>query len=107
KLMSWPSMIYQFHKEGFSLPSGAVHLASSDTYPNQAFRYGDNAWAVQFHAELTQVMIHRWAVRGAHRFGLPGAQPGRAHINGRLMYDAPVRAWLEEMLTLVFERGEN
>ncbi|MEO1747362.1 MAG: glutamine amidotransferase [Pseudomonadota bacterium] len=105
QLMSWPSMIYHFHKEGFSLPNGAVHLAQSEAYPNQAFRYGNNAWAVQFHAELTQIMMQRWAVKGAHRFVLPGAQIGKEHLQGRLLYDAPVRAWLEEFLDIVFERG--
>ncbi|MCR9121129.1 MAG: glutamine amidotransferase [Phyllobacteriaceae bacterium] len=103
-LMDWPEMIYQFHREGFSLPSGAEHLATADAYPNQAFRYGDNAWGVQFHAELTQVMMQRWAVRGAHRFELPGAQEGRAHLDGRLHYDAPVRQWLADFLDIVFER---
>ncbi|MEO1702861.1 MAG: glutamine amidotransferase [Pseudomonadota bacterium] len=107
QLMLWPSMIYHFHKEGFSLPSGAVHLARSDAYPNQAFRYGENAWAVQFHAELTQIMMQRWAVKGAHRFDLPGAQMGKAHLEGRLLYDAPVRAWLDEFLDIVFERGNQ
>ncbi|MBO6640147.1 MAG: glutamine amidotransferase [Roseitalea sp.] len=103
-LMDWPEMIYQFHREGFSLPSGAVHLATADAYPNQAFRYGENAWGVQFHAELTQVMMQRWAVRGAHRFELPGAQEGRAHLDGRLHHDAPVRQWLADFLDIVFER---
>ncbi|MEL6436475.1 MAG: glutamine amidotransferase, partial [Pseudomonadota bacterium] len=107
RLMSWPDMVYQFHREGFSLPTGATHLASSDAYPNQAFRYGENAWAVQFHAELTQVMMHRWAVRGAHRFVLPNAQVGRDHLQGRLLYDASMRRWLDEFLTLIFERGGN
>ena len=71
-LMQWPEMVYQFHREGFSLPKGAVLLATAETYPNQAFRYGANAWGVQFHAELTQLMMHRWVVHGAHRFELPG-----------------------------------
>ncbi|MEN0001357.1 MAG: glutamine amidotransferase [Pseudomonadota bacterium] len=105
RLMPWPSMIYHFHKEGFSLPDGAVHLARSDKYSNQAFRYGDNAWGVQFHAELTLAMLHRWSVKGAHRFVLPGAQQGRDHLRGRYLYDAPVRRWLEEFLTIVFEEG--
>ena len=39
-LMHWPEMVYQFHREGFTLPAGATLLATSDTYPNQAFRYG-------------------------------------------------------------------
>lgn len=64
KLLHWPEMVYQFHREGFSLPRDAVHLASSETYPNQAFRYGQNAWGIQFHAELTRMMMQRWVVRG-------------------------------------------
>src|SRR5688500_13275513 len=52
-LLQWPEMVYQFHREGFSLPTDATLLATSETYPNQAFRYGENAWGIQFHAELT------------------------------------------------------
>ena len=40
-LMQWPEMVYQFHREGFSLPSGATLLATAETYKNQAFRYGE------------------------------------------------------------------
>jgi GMP synthase (glutamine-hydrolysing) len=107
RLMAWPSMIYQFHREGFSLPDGAVRLVTGDSYENQAFRYGENAWAVQFHAELTQVMMHRWAVRGAHRFHLPGAQDGQQHIRGRLLYDRPVFAWLNDFIDMVFLRSQK
>ena len=107
ELMDWPDMIYQFHREGFSLPSGAVHLATAEAYPNQAFRYGDNAWGVQFHAELTQVMMQRWVVRGAERFDLPGAQQGREHLQGRLYHDHAVRRWLENFMDIVFERDED
>lgn len=102
QLMDWPEMIYQFHREGFTLPSGAVHLASAETYENQAFRYGENAWAVQFHAELTQAMMQRWVTRGAHRFTLPGSQIGRDHLQGRLLYDPPVLDWLRTFLDMVF-----
>ena len=101
-LLDWPEMVYQFHREGFSLPSEATLLATSDTYPNQAFRYGEHAWGIQFHAELTAVMMHRWVVRGAHRFELPGAQPGRDHLGGRLIWDMHLKRWLGEFLHLVF-----
>ncbi len=107
-LMDWPEMVYQFHREGFSLPHGATLLARADAYPNQAFRYGDNAWAIQFHAELTRVMMHKWVVRGAHRFVLPGAQQGRDHLEGRLVWDDRLRAWLGEFLATVFHmRDQN
>jgi len=38
KLMQWPDMVYQFHREGFSLPKDATLLAPAEAYPNQAFR---------------------------------------------------------------------
>lgn len=96
-------MVYQFHREGFDLPSGATLLArGTNAYPNQAFRYGENAWGIQFHAELTLMMMQRWVVRGAHRFVLPGAQQGRDHLEGRMRYDAPLRAWLWRFLDCVF-----
>jgi GMP synthase (glutamine-hydrolysing) len=101
-LLHWPEMVYQFHREGFSLPSGAKLLATADTYPNQAFRYGDNAWGIQFHAELTRMMMQRWVVHGAHRFVLPGAQPGRDHLGGRMIWDMHLRRWLGEFLALIF-----
>ena len=101
-LMEWPSMVYQFHREGFDLPEGGELLAKSETYPNQAFRYGENAWGIQFHAELTLAMMHRWAVRGAHRFVLPGAQVGAQHLTGRYLHDAALFTWLNRFLDIVF-----
>lgn len=105
-MMEWPSMVYQFHREGFDLPAGAELLATADVYPNQAFRYGENAWAVQFHAELTLAMMHRWSVRGAHRFGLPGAQIGAQHLHGRLAHDAALFHWLGRFLDRIFPPDE-
>lgn len=102
ELIDWPAMTYQFHREGFSLPSGATLLATAEHYPNQAFRYGHNAWAIQFHAELTRVMMQRWVVRGARRFTLPNAQAGREHLHGRFVWDGCLRRWLDEFLDLVF-----
>lgn len=101
-LMRWPEMVYQFHREGFSLPSGAKLLATAEHYPNQAFRYGRNAWGIQFHAELTRVMMQRWVVHGAHRFLLPGAQAGRDHLGGRLIWDTHLKKWLVDFLQIVF-----
>ncbi len=103
QLMRWPPMVYHFHREGFDLPTGAELLAKGDTYPNQAFRYGDNAWGLQFHAELTRAMMQRWVVHGAHRFALPNAQQGRDHLEGRMLFDGALRQWLSEFLDIVFE----
>jgi len=41
------------HKQSLiTLPPTATHLASSAREANQAFRYGDNAWGLQFHPEF-------------------------------------------------------
>ena len=101
-LMNWPDMVYQFHREGFDLPAGFERLATADLYPNQAYRTGKNAWGVQFHGELTEVMMRRWAVKGAHRFDLPNAQKGDAHLQGRLLHDVALRQWTDDFLGLVF-----
>ena len=103
QLIDWPDMVYQFHREGFSLPSGATLLAEAEHYPNQAFRYGETAWGLQFHAELTRVMMQRWVVHGSSRFVLPGAQSGREHLAGRMLWDMQLKRWLEDFLALVFE----
>ncbi|GAA4527852.1 glutamine amidotransferase [Chelativorans composti] len=105
KLMHWPEMVYHFHREGFSLPSGVELLATGEHYPNQAIRYGDNAWGIQFHAELTRAMMQRWVVHGAQRFVLPGAQPARDHLGGRLVWDTHLRQWLVDFLDIIFETG--
>lgn len=99
-LMDWPEMAYQWHREGFSLPSDATLLATGDEYPHQAIRVGDNAFGIQFHAELTFAMLNRWTIRGAHRFCLNGAQERDRHIEGRYLYDHAVRRWLSDFLGL-------
>ena len=107
KLMPWPDMVYHFHSEGFDLPAGFELLATADLYPNQAYRVGNNAWGVQFHGELTEAMMRRWAVKGAHRFHLPNAQKGRDHLEGRLLHDHGLRAWMEAFLARVFGAAQT
>ncbi len=53
-------MVFQWHGDTFYLPNGAVHLARSVDCENQAFRYGDKAFGVQFHIEMTGGMIDDW-----------------------------------------------
>ena len=98
EMMDWPEMVYHWHREGFTLPSGCELLASSEEYPNQAIRYGENAYGIQFHCELTLLMMNRWTTKGAHRFELHGAQDRKQHLEGRLLYDHCVRRWMHTFL---------
>jgi len=52
--------VFHWHGETFDLPSGAVRLAKSALYDNQAFRYGSNAYAFQFHIEVSKEMVYDW-----------------------------------------------
>ena len=52
--------IFQWHGDACSLPADATLLASSLACPVQAFRHGDNVYALQFHLEVDRPMIDRW-----------------------------------------------
>lgn len=52
--------VFHWHGETFDIPEGAVRLACSGLYSNQAFRYGDKAYAFQFHIEARKEMIYEW-----------------------------------------------
>ena len=71
-------MVFQWHGDTFDLPVDAVLLASSPLYPNQAFRWGDRAYAVQFHLEVSAGMAREWGEVPEYRNSLertlgPGA----------------------------------
>ncbi|MCT8268610.1 glutamine amidotransferase [Afifella sp. JA880] len=97
-MMDWPSHVYQWHREGFDLPTGATLLARGELFQNQAFSLGPAAFGVQFHSELTYAMACRWTVRGAERMNLPGARPRPDHMAKWFRYDPPVRRWLDGFL---------
>ena len=60
-------VVLQWHGDTFDLPKDAVLLASSPDCINQAFRYGENGYAVQFHLEILESMIREWVRRDAAR----------------------------------------
>ena len=69
----------QWHGDTFDLPEGAVRLAGSPAYPNQAFRY-ERAYGVQFHLEVSLDMARAWAEVPEYAASLdralgPGALP--------------------------------
>jgi GMP synthase (glutamine-hydrolysing) len=59
----------QWHGDTFDLPEGAVLLATSPAYPNQAFRF-ENAYGVQFHLEVSDAMARAWAAVPAYSSSL-------------------------------------
>ena len=54
----------EWHDDTFDIPSGAVPLASSDGCAHQAFRFGQCVYGLQFHPEVSPIMLAKW-IKGA------------------------------------------
>ena len=93
-----PRHMYQWHKEGFDLPSGAQLLATQADFAHQAFRYGRAAYGFQFHPEVSAVVVERWMAEAAPWEDRPGAHPRaqqRADID---RHQAAMTVWFERFL---------
>jgi GMP synthase-like glutamine amidotransferase len=55
-----PLPCVHWHGDTFALPDGAVRLAGNAAYENQAFRFGDRAYGLQFHVEVTASLVAHW-----------------------------------------------
>ena len=53
-------MEFQWHMDTFELPEGATLLATGDRVSNQAYRFGDRTWGVQFHFEIVRAEMDLW-----------------------------------------------
>lgn len=49
--------IFQWHSDTFTLPDGAVHLASNAATPMQSYRIGRAGYATQFHFEASRAVV--------------------------------------------------
>ena len=58
--------VFQWHGDTFSIPPGAVHLATNQTCPNQAFLYDSHVLGLQFHLEYSQESIEKMLVHCAN-----------------------------------------
>jgi GMP synthase (glutamine-hydrolysing) len=59
--------IFQWHSDTFDLPRDALRLAGSEICANQAFRFGESAYGLQFHLEVDEKLIRRWLTVPAHQ----------------------------------------
>ena len=60
--VSSPVLALQWHSaEVLEVPKGTTVLAGSDACPIQSLRYGDRAYGLQFHIEVTKDTVAEWA----------------------------------------------
>ncbi len=99
KLLSdWADRYFQWHKEGFSLPSGAVSLATGQRFENQAFSYENHVFGVQFHPEITQPIIKRWSAQASHMLTKKGAHIAERLLADHQRYGTAQQNWLHQFM---------
>jgi GMP synthase (glutamine-hydrolysing) len=87
-----PLTVCQAHYHTYDLPSGAVHLARSEMFEQQAFSYGETCVAVQFHPENTLEGFRRWQAQTTLE-DKPGAQSWEDQERAMLAADRAQAAW--------------
>ena len=81
-----PFQPVHWHGDTFTLPPGAVHLASSALTPNQLFRFGERSYGLQFHLEIDERVLTEMI--GPDGGGLPayGVDPDAFLAQGRIAF---------------------
>ena len=54
--------VLHWHGDQFDIPKGCISLAATEICPNQAFAFGNNVLALQFHMEANPANIEQWLV---------------------------------------------
>jgi len=100
-----PLWVPQAHFHQFDLPKGATLLANSDTYPHQAFQWGDKVFGFQFHPEASQQLIREswldqpWSDENSRQ---PNAQSREEIERLGAEQEAEVDRWFRGFLTGLF-----
>lgn len=96
--------VLHWHGDTFDLPAGAVRLASTRICENQAFSYGDNAIAFQFHPEMGATGFERWLIGHTVELAVAGKDVGELREDYEAVrYDLEsqarecLRLWLREI----------
>lgn len=96
--------VFQWHGDGFELPAGAIRLASSVNYENQAFRMGRHIYALQFHLEVMPRMIEQWIdARSKELAQAPYVAPEKIRVDTQ-NYAATLKYYGERFLTEFIRR---
>ncbi|MCB1154689.1 type 1 glutamine amidotransferase [bacterium] len=68
-------LVFQWHLDTFEIPRDAHRLARGVLVANQAFRFGEKAYGMQFHLEATIEMVQKWFKVRPEDLELPGVNP--------------------------------
>jgi GMP synthase (glutamine-hydrolysing) len=92
--------VFHMHGDTYELPADAKHLARSAAYEQQAFRWGEVVYGVQYHLEFTDTMIGRLVAEPDSRAFLVG---GGADPDKLLRETGPAVRELSDVTQRLFE----
>jgi GMP synthase-like glutamine amidotransferase len=84
RLFGNPQEVFQWHGDTWELPAGAVQLARSERYEQQAFRIGRRVYGLQFHLEFTPTIAANLAEACAGELAELPADDAFEQFAGRL-----------------------
>ena len=94
---------YHFHGDYFSLPPGCVSLAKSELTECQLFRYKNNVYGFQFHAEVDQDLVEVMCRTNAEYMQINGYDADKVIkeskiqvINYQLRCSSILNKWLDK-----------
>ncbi len=96
--------VLHWHGDQFTIPPGAVRLAQTDDFPNQAFSSGPRILGLQFHLEANPAHIERWLIGHSHELAAHGIDPralrrdcAKHGLELSLAARAVFGAWLDQL----------
>jgi GMP synthase (glutamine-hydrolysing) len=102
RILGEDTPVLHWHGEEFSIPEGAVLLASSAACTNQAFAWKRNGLALQFHPEVSARGLERWYIGHVAELSSAGCDIPALRAAGRRQAEAlrgRAQAFLHDWLT--------
>ncbi|MBN3040945.1 MAG: type 1 glutamine amidotransferase [Candidatus Omnitrophica bacterium] len=62
--------VFQWHEDTFDIPENGLLLAKGKKVKNQALRFSDYAWGLQYHPEITSALIRSWVKKSGEKLDL-------------------------------------
>lgn len=109
----FPDSIFmpQAHFHEFQIPDGAERLAYSSMYGQQAFKYGDSTFAVQFHPEMTKNSFREWQNADWAKAARSGVQTREEQDKLMEEHDQTIHDWfmgfLDDLFGTALEKARN
>jgi GMP synthase-like glutamine amidotransferase len=97
-------VVFHWHGDTFSIPTGAIHLAASKACTNQAFLYKTTVLGLQFHLEVTRDSLNSMLKQGKNELTPESYIQSEETILSGIKYEKENHQLLYQVLERLFTR---